>query len=169
MRRPNRSPAEAGSDDPDAPDAGQDPAAARESALRLLTRREHSAAELAGKLAQRGWLPEIVDPLIARLEELGLQSDRRFAEAFSRQRAERSYGPRRIRAELNARGIDADLACEVIDGLEIDFREQAAAFYRRKYGQIDTGLEYRERARRAQALYRRGFESEHFRDLLRND
>lgn len=165
MKRPNRPPAEIGSDAADAADSGQDPAAARESALRLLARREHSATELATKLAQRGWPPEIIDPLIAQLADAGLQSDFRFAESFARQRAERCYGPRRIRAELSTRGIDAGLARQALEALEIDFHERARQFYRRRYGD-QAPKDYRERVQRSQALYRRGFETEHFRSLL---
>ncbi len=146
-------------------ESGDDFEAAREAALRLLARREHSVVELAAKLAQRGWDAGTVDPVLTELAEAGLQSDRRFAEAFARQRAGRSYGPRRIRAELKARGIDTGLTEQAMESLEIDFREQARQFYRHKYGE-GAPEEFRERVRRSQALYRRGFEPEHFRALL---
>jgi len=148
-------------------------AEAREAALRLLARREHSAVELETKLVGKGWPEDHVDQVIASLTEAGLQSDQRFAESFARQRAGRFYGPRRIRAELAQRGIDAGLANEALDALAIDFADLAAEFYRRKYGDHsensrgsdDASLDFRERARRSQAMYRRGFESEHFRGL----
>lgn len=154
------------------------PGEAREAALRLLARREHSTAELKTKLVARGWDEALVAEVIPALAEAGLQSDRRFAESFARQRAARFYGPRRIQAELAQRGIDAGLAHEAIESLEVDFAEIAADFYRRKYGADSFGHDrreaeshsrepdFRERAKRSQALYRRGFESDHIKGLV---
>jgi len=142
-------------------------AEAREAALRLLARREHAAAELKTKLVGKGWPEDHVEQIIPALAEAGLQSDRRFAESFARQRAGRFYGPRRIQAELAQRGIDSGLAHEALESLEVDFAELAADFYRRKYGDSPSDPDYRERARRSQALHRRGFESEHIRGLFR--
>lgn len=149
-------------------------AEAREAALRLLARREHSASELRTKLIRKSWPEEHIERVIGSLAEAGLQSDQRFAESFARQRAGRFYGPRRIQAELAQRGIDPGLANEALDALEVDFADLAAEFYRRKYGvgkkssqgSGDASLDFRERAKRSQAMYRRGFESEHLRGLI---
>ena len=146
----------------------RDPTAAeaREAAVRLLARREHSRLELRTKLVGKGWPEDLVESTIAELADEGLQSDDRFAESFARQRAGRSYGPRRIRAELTQRGIDSAGAARAIDALDIDFAELAADFYRRKYGGDEAELSFSERARRSQAMYRRGFEAEHVRTLV---
>ncbi|MGB0514064.1 MAG: regulatory protein RecX [Wenzhouxiangellaceae bacterium] len=140
---------------------------ARETAVRLLARREHSKMELRRKLATRGVDAECIDRVLDRLSQQGLQSERRFAEGFARQRAERGHGPVRIAAELRERGVDPALVAEALDSLEVDFAERARAVYRRKYGEEPgTPLEYRERARRFQAMRRRGFDVEHIRDLI---
>jgi len=141
-------------------------AEAREAALRLLARREHSAVELKTKLVGKGWPEDLIDQVIPALGEAGLQSDHRFAEAFARQRAGRCYGPRRIHAELAQRGIDSGLAVKAVESLEIDFAELAADFYQKKYGSQGDTLDFRERAKRSQALYRRGFDYEHLRGLI---
>lgn len=151
---------------PDDSKSGKELAEAREAALRLLARREHSAVELKTKLVGKGWPEEQVDQVIPALAEAGLQSDRRFAEAFARQRAGRFYGPRRIQAELAQRGIDSALTQEAIESLEVDFAELAADFYRRRYGRDRHEPDFRERAKRSQAMYRRGFESDHLRGLI---
>lgn len=145
-----------------------DPTAAevREAAVRLLARREHSASELVSKLTRKGWPAALVDEVVAELAGSGLQSDSRFAESFARQRAERHYGPRRIEAELNQRGVSRPLVRDAIEALEIDFFETARDFYLRRYAQPGEPLEYRERVRRAQAMARRGFDPEHYRDLV---
>ena len=147
---------------------GQEPTAVevREAAVRLLARREHSAEELGLKLTRRGWPDRLVWDVVGELADAGLQSDRRVAEAFARQRAERCYGPRRIDAELRQRGIDRSLIVEAIDALDVDFAESAEQFYRRRYPDDSDSLSYPERAKRAQALARRGFGPEHFRHLV---
>jgi regulatory protein len=52
----------------------------RQKALRLLAMRDHSRTELERKLAALG-TPEEIRATLDRMAELGLQSDRRFAEA----------------------------------------------------------------------------------------
>lgn len=135
-----------------------------EAAVRLLARREHSRRELQRKLAERGYPEGSIEPALDRLMEAGLQSDRRFAEAWVRQRAGRGYGPRRIAAELAERGVDSDIAQVALDEEAPDFDAIARDWYLRKY-RDRAPKDFRERAQRAQALYRRGFESEQIRAL----
>lgn len=144
---------------------GADEAELREAALRLLARREHSRVELAHKLIRRGWPESGVSAMVEKLAGEGLQSDERYAESYARQRAEKYYGPVRIRAELAERGVDGALIDRVVRAVEVDWFEQAAAWYERRYGGRpcdDLG----EKSRRQQALARRGFAHEHIRELL---
>lgn len=140
--------------------------------MRLLARREHAASELERKLGQRGWPGDEIVSIIAELDSEGLQSDSRFAESFARQRAERHYGPMRIRSELRQRGLDAALIEQALDALDVDFQALAREFYQRRYGRRggapDHCQDYRERARRYQAMSRRGFDSEHLRGIDRD-
>ena len=78
-------------------------------AVRLLAGREHARGELITKLGQRGWTPSQCEQIIEELVADGLQSDERFAESFVRARTQKAYGPVRIRAELQQRGIDRGL------------------------------------------------------------
>ncbi|MDT8438910.1 MAG: regulatory protein RecX [Wenzhouxiangellaceae bacterium] len=130
----------------------------REAAIRLLARREHSVRELARKLDQRGHDAALVERVLAALGEAGLQSDRRFAESWCRQRAEKGYGPLRIRAELGERGVASDVVEQALETLEADFEANARAWYQRRYRHPPA--DFRERARRSQALYRRGFDGD---------
>lgn len=137
----------------------------REAALRLLARREHSRTELRYKLTGRGWPERAVGNVIDALRQEGLQSDERFAESFARQRAEKCYGPVRIRAELAERGVEGALIDHTLRTLEVDWFERAAHWYERRYGDRPAG-DFPERARRQQALARRGFAQEHIRELI---
>lgn len=82
---------------------------ALDSALRLLTRREHGALELCDKLEYKGYSHEDVRIALEECQRLGLQSDSRFVESYCRSRMRQGYGPLKIYQELKNKGIDADL------------------------------------------------------------
>jgi regulatory protein len=145
--------------------ADASPADLREAAIRLLARREHSAQELARKLRRKGWPELLIEPCIGELVEAGLQSDERFAESFVRTRAEKAYGPVRIKAELAERGIDRSLANRALGALDVDWLAQAAKWYGRRYGE-GSASDLKEKSRRRQALARRGFDESVIRELI---
>ncbi len=84
----------------------------KDTLINALTRREHSAVELERKLIQNH--PELEGSerraLIKELTALGYQSDDRFAEMLVRSRLLKGHGRRRIEAELQTHGIDAEAA-----------------------------------------------------------
>jgi regulatory protein len=141
------------------------PADLREAALRLLARREHSAIELSNKLIRRDWPADQVESLLADLAEAGLQSDQRYAESYARNRAEKYYGPVRIRAELAERGIDRSLIDQTLRELEVDWLERAATWFERRFG-TGPADDYKEKTRRQQTLARRGFPHDLVRELV---
>ncbi|MDO4596567.1 MAG: regulatory protein RecX [Coriobacteriaceae bacterium] len=75
--------------------------------VEMLSRRDHSKAEAAKKLALYGYREEEIAPAIERACLLGYLDDARFASAFVRERISRGWGPRKIELELTSRGIDA--------------------------------------------------------------
>lgn len=86
----------------------------------LLARREHSRAELVEKLQRKypdadQHFDPLFDDVLDQLEQDGLLSDSRFAEAYVRYRRSRGFGPLLIRQELRGKGIDAALLEAVID------------------------------------------------------
>lgn len=140
------------------------PADLKDAALRLLARREHSFKELARKLTQRGWPAEMTDTVLTELAEAGLQSDSRYAESFARSRAQKAYGPMRIRAEMGQRGIDRSLVDLALRELDVDWFTIAATWYERRYGSKPPP-DLKEKSRRQQALARRGFDHATIREL----
>ncbi len=136
----------------------------RERALRHLARRDHSRAELARKLATHGEADEI-DALIARMGELGLQSDSRYAEAFVRGKAAR-FGAGRLRSELARRGIERDLIEQAIENECVESElERARQVLRSRFSSAPA--DPREWARQARFLQTRGFAPELIRKLLK--
>ena len=136
----------------------------RERALRCLAQRDHSRAELARKLAGHGSDTEIAE-IIDRMGELGLQSDRRFAEAWVRSKAGR-FGAARMRSELARRGIDRELVDEALSGECVESElERARAVWRARFGA--SPADPREWARQARFLQTRGFATDVIRKLLK--
>ena len=147
----------------------------RDTALRLLGRREYSIVEMRRKLVARGFGAPQVDGVLGGLTDERLLSDERFAESFTRMRIERGQGPIRIRAELRERGVpDA-----VIDGVTThtgDFWITCARrVLSRRFGRGAVGLaagapiSREEWQRRARFLAQRGFPSDLIGRALRND
>jgi regulatory protein len=136
----------------------------RQRAVRLLARREHSAVELARKLAAHGTEDEIAT-VISELQHRHLQSDARVADALLRAKGAR-LGLGGLRQTLRQKGvarevIDAQLA-EADLGSEVD---RARALWQQKFGTAPGDA--REWARQARFLQSRGFASDVIRKLLR--
>ena len=140
---------------------------ARNSAMRLLSRREHSRAELRGKLVGRGFENDLVEELLQGLEDQDLLSDERFAMSLIASRAETGYGPNRIGVELRNRGVSEELAREALAKAEIDWEERVTDQVARKFGS-DPAQTFPEWARRARYLERRGFSQDAIRLAIGN-
>lgn len=102
---------------------------ARAVCLRLLTARARTRAELAGKLAQRGYPDDIGNRVLDRLAAAGLVDDAAFAEQWVWSR--RSYagkGARALATELRTKGVGDDVITAVLAdtdaGAERDRAEQ---------------------------------------------
>ena len=129
---------------------------ARNSAMRLLARREHSRAELRGKLVGRGFETDSVEELLQGLEDQDLLSDERFATSLIASRAETGYGPNRIDLELRNRGVSEELAREALAKAEVDWEQRVTDHAAKKFGS-DPAQTFPEWARRAKYLERKGF------------
>jgi regulatory protein len=123
-----------------------------------LAGREHSRLELSRKLSrylgEEGSL-ELLTKLLDEFEQAGWLSDQRFAEQWVERRAQR-YGNVRIRQELSARGVQADLVDRPIEALENSEHVRAFEIWQRRYGGEVSG-DVNERARQVRFLLQRGF------------
>ena len=134
-------------------------------ALGLLARREHARGELAFKLAAAGADTGAIERVLDALEARGLLSDERFTEQFVSSRRDRGYGPRHIREELRRRGIDDAAAREAVGQDDEYWSERASQARSRRFGE-GSPTDYREWARQARFLERRGFATEQIRSAL---
>ena len=140
----------------------------RETALALLARREHSAAELLHKLAQRGFDTRQSELLLEDLATHGLQSDARYLELYLQTRCNRGYGPLRIAQELEARGLDSQLVNEALHQMDTDWVHTAVQQLHRYFGQ-SAPADDREQAKRCAFLERRGFSSEQIQAVVEQE
>ncbi len=141
---------------------------ARDMALRLLSRREHGAGELARKLQQRGVSREQAVETIAELAEQGWQSDTRFAEQFARDHAARGDGLLKIRAALQSRGVPEQLIAEALKTLDVDWLLSACVARSKRFG-TDIPTDGAEQARQQRFLMTRGFSASDARTAVRTN
>ncbi|MDO3377440.1 regulatory protein RecX [Geoalkalibacter halelectricus] len=142
-------------------------------AVRLLSARDRSAAELRAALQRRGVAAELIEQVLDRCRELGYLDDQRFARERARAllRSGRAAGTK-ILLDLRRRGIDDDLAAAALSAAEAEqspaqtLRELCARrFADFVYEHADAG----ERRRVVTFLQRRGFSLDQIMAILRQE
>ena len=103
--------------------------------------------------------------MLDALETQGLLSEERFTEQYVGSRLGRGQGPRRIREELRRRGVDDAAAREAVGEDDEFWSEQASQVRLKRFGEA-APVDYREWARQARFLERRGFTTEQIRLAL---
>lgn len=127
-------------------------------AVALLAARARSRREVARKLADRGYRPETVAQVIARLQGEGLLDDAAFAAQWAQARAAKGLGRARLLQELRLKGIAEDVCQTALAGLDTDAQDEQAARLAEKllarYGRLPA----REAMQKALAAFqRRGY------------
>ena len=134
-----------------------------EAAVRALARRMRSVAELKRLLRARaapGCEP-LLEAVITRLKRQGYVNDTAYAAAYAVLRREnQKFGPRRVRADLAARGVHPEVIAEAVKQCYAagDDAQLARDFLRRR--RIGRPRDSREAARAFRALLRAGFSPE---------
>lgn len=92
----------------------------RERALRLLDQRMHTVRELRTKLHSKGFPKNDIEQVLADFTRLNLLNDRQFAEMYCQEKlgGSRPVGPLKIRAQLQKRGVPADVIQDVLANWE---------------------------------------------------
>lgn len=96
------------------------------AALRILKFRFNSEVELRRKLKFKQFDKETIDATMIRLRDEKWLDDSRFAGAFTRTKANKSIGKKRILRELQAAGIDRETAADAVAG-NVDPEREAEA------------------------------------------
>lgn len=135
-------------------------------ALRLLSQREHSRAELERKLAkyeeQPGELSRALDELTAK----DFISEARVVQSVLHQRAAR-HGAARVRQELLHKGIAPEAVAEAVASLQGSELDRAREVWRRRFDALPQ--DGTERAKQTRFLLARGFNGAVVSKVLRYD
>jgi regulatory protein len=138
----------------------------RFAAMNYLARREHTRLELKRKLKRRFDDEELLNIELDRLAEENLQSDARFACSYALQRSGRGYGLMRVQQEMRDRGLSDLEIATALDSIDADWQTIAEEVYRKKFGDAPA-VDLKEKSRRSRFMQYRGFDSEHYRHLLK--
>ena len=138
---------------------------ARGAALRLLTLRPRSVAEMREKLGRR-FGPELAETTVSSLESEGLLNDAEFAQQWRESRDRRNpRGRKLIERELKQRGVPGDAIETALQDFDSGEAARRAA---ERYAARQAGCDRITFDRRVGAfLQRRGFDPGVIRETLR--
>jgi regulatory protein len=132
-------------------------------ALRLLSAREHSRAELERKLQpfeeEPGTLAQVLDELHAK----GFISEQRVLDSVLHRRSAK-LGTQRIRQELQSKGLAPEAVLQAVEQLRATEVERAREVWRKKFGA--PPVDAAERAKQMRFLASRGFGGEVIRKVV---
>jgi regulatory protein len=160
-------------------------------AMRLLSQRDHSEAELRRKLAAQPFVakarfggrgphapasppvaeepvdPALIEQVIAYCYQHNWLDDKRFAHSYIGSRSRKGYGAQRIRSELMQKGVDKALVQDALAECDIDWCEQAKQVAQRKFGDA-LPTDWKEKAKVQRYLLYRGFFQEEIQSIYRD-
>ena len=143
---------------------------AMNSAVRILTRRDHTRFEIEQKLKQRGYDPETIQTVVVECERLNYIDDERTAKVFIFQLARRGFGFRRIGLEMFKKGLRGDRFEQIVEEsrLEIDEHGIANRELQKKMKSFEREEDHKKRKDKIyRFLYSRGFSQSVISELIR--
>ena len=132
-------------------------------ALRLLSQREHSRAELERKLAPHEQEPGELAKALDELQARDFISDERTIESVIHRRAGK-LGTARLKQELAAKGLSGEAVDEALAQLKDTELERAREVWRKKFGAPPRDVQ--ERSKQVRFLITRGFTAEVVRRIV---
>jgi regulatory protein len=141
---------------------------ALQSAADRLAKRDHAEQELRLKLERSDFGPDVIDRVIARLDEKGLIDDEAFAVRQAELLRDKSWGPARIRTKLRDRGVDDTVIDRALQEVG-DYDIWLERCYRRlvdKYGEPTEEWSQRQKQKVFRHLRHRGYKSAMIRRIL---
>ena len=126
-------------------------------ALRLLSGREHSRAELERKLGPHEQEPGQLQRVLDELQAKNFINEQRAIDSVVHRRSGK-FGAGRIRQELLSKGLDSERAQAALAGLKVSELVRAREVWRRKFDALPNDAA--ERGKQARFLAARGFDGE---------
>ena len=132
-------------------------------ALRLLSQREHSRAELERKLAAHEQVPGELAKALDELQARDFINDGRAVESVVHRRAAK-LGGARIKQELAAKGLSGEAVVEALAQLKATELDRAQEVWQKKFGSAPSDPQAR--AKQIRFLISRGFGAEVVRRIV---
>ncbi len=135
-------------------------------ALRLLSQREHSRAELERKLAAHEEVPGELAKALDDLQARDFINDGRAVDSVVNRRSGK-LGSARIQQELAQKGLSGEAVAEVLEVLKETELARAQAVWRKKFDAPPQDPQ--ERAKQMRFLLTRGFNAEVVRRVVKGE
>jgi regulatory protein len=135
-------------------------------ALRLLSQREHSRAELERKLSAHEEVPGELAKALDELQARDFINDGRAVDSVVNRRSGK-LGSTRIKQELAAKGLSGEAVAEALENLKDTEFSRAQEVWRKKFG--TPPQDPHERAKHMRFLITRGFNAEVVRRVVKGD
>ena len=132
-------------------------------ALRLLSGREYSRAELVKKLTPFETTPGELTKALDELQAKDFINEQRVVDSVLHRRSAK-LGAARIKQELQSKGLDAGAVLDAVDVLKSTEVERAREVWRKKFGNAPENAS--ERGKQMRFLMSRGFGSEAIRKVI---
>jgi regulatory protein len=145
---------------------GSTPLSLSGRALRLLSVREHSRAELERKLARFEVEPGTLAMALDALQAKDFINESRVVESVVHRRASQ-LGAARIRQELQSKGLAPDAVAQAVHELRTSELERARTVWRKKFGVQPADAT--QRAKQMRFLAGRGFGGDTIRQVVAGD
>ena len=132
-------------------------------ALRLLSGREHSRAELEKRLKDYEEAPGDLGRALDELEAKGFISEQRVIESVINRRQSK-LGSARIRQELQSKGLDKEAVIDAVASLQATELDRARDIWNRKFGEV--ALDAKARGKQMRFFASRGFSGDVIRKVM---
>jgi len=86
-------------------------------ALMLLGYRERSLREIRMRMRQKGYEEKLIEKVMKYLKDRNLINDKRFTRLWAESRIKKGYGSWRIQSELEQKGVNREMADEILKDL----------------------------------------------------
>lgn len=130
------------------------------TAMRHLTRREHSRLELTQKLHSIYSDSHKITSALNQVCEKGYLSDERYADLIVRSRINQYCGPFKMRMELRGKGVVDDIIESVIESYDVDWLSLARQARVKRYGE-SAPSDAKNLSKQIRYLKNKGFYQEH--------
>lgn len=145
---------------------------ARDKALKFLSYKARTKKEVIEKLKTYDYTEEVIDRVINLLEKYDYINDEKYAKALIKYLANsKKFGIKRIKFELEQKGIKKNIICELLEEADFDETESALLLIRKKLRNKE--LDDKEKIRVYNFLLRKGFNNavikEAFYEYARDD